>query len=219
MTIIIIGAMDIEVEKLVEDLNLKKIDNKDIFIGKHDLKNIIVSKSGIGKVNSAINTQYLIDKYNPDYIINTGCAGSLTKEIKIMDIIISKYTTYHDFNPIRIMKMSTPDNGKIKADENLINYTSKIIKKLGFNYFVAPITCGDCFVTDDKQRNKIRSLTNACAVDMESASIAHTCKINNIPFVSIRTISDFADGNDDFEKEASYRSCEIVKELINMINK
>ena len=58
-------------------LNLKKEDNNDIYVGIFCNKEIILSKSGIGKVNSAANTQYIIDKYMPNYIINTGCAGSL----------------------------------------------------------------------------------------------------------------------------------------------
>ena len=40
---------------------------------------------------------------------------------------------------------------------------------------------------------------------MESASIAHTCNMNGIPFISIRTISDMADGGDYFEDIAAYR--------------
>ena len=133
MKIAVIGAMDVEVENLKTTLNLKKEDNNDIYVGIFCNKEIILSKSGIGKVNSAANTQYIIDKYMPNYIINTGCAGSLTDKLKVMDTVISSFVTYHDFTPIRIMKYSTPDDGNIKADEKLISITEDILKKENVN--------------------------------------------------------------------------------------
>lgn len=214
MKIAVIGAMDVEVENLKTTLNLKKEDNNDIYVGIFCNKEIILSKSGIGKVNSAANTQYIIDKYMPNYIINTGCAGSLTDKLKVMDTVISSFVTYHDFTPIRIMKYSTPDDGNIKADEKLISITEDILKKENINYYVSPITSGDCFVTDSKVRDEIYNRTKATIVDMESASIGHISRKNNVPFICIRTVSDFADGNDDFEKEAGERSTEIVKKII-----
>lgn len=215
MTIVIIGAMDVEIEKLIKNLNLKNDNNNDIFVNTYNNKKIIVSKSGIGKVNSAANTQYLIDTYKPDFIINTGCAGSLINDLKVMDIIISSYVTYHDFTPIRIMQDSTPDNGNIKADDNLIKITKNILENEKINYYIKPIASGDCFVTNSSIRDEIYDLTKAYAVDMESASIGHISRKNNVPFVCIRTISDFADGNDYFEEEASFKSAKIVKKIID----
>lgn len=217
MKISIIGAMDVEVENLINDLNLKKNDKDNIYEGNINNKHIILSKSGIGKVNSALNTQYIIDTYKPDYIINTGCAGSLLSKLKVMDTVISSFVTYHDFKPIRIMKYSTPDNGNIKADENLINITKSILEEENKKYYITSIASGDCFITDENKRDEIYNETSCYAVDMESASIGHTARINNIPFVCIRTISDFADGNDDFEKEAGYESANIVKKIIDRL--
>ena len=217
MKIAIIGAMDSEIENLKTTLSLKKEDNNDIYVGNFCNKEIILSKSGIGKVNSAANTQYIIDKYMPNYIINTGCAGSLTDKLKVMDTVISSYVTYHDFTPIRIMKYSTPDNGNIIADKNLISIIEVVLKKENINYYVSPIASGDCFVTDFNIRDEIYKKTKATIVDMESASIGHISRKNNIPFVCIRTISDFADGNDDFENEAGERSAKIVKKIIEYL--
>ena len=111
-TIGIIGAFDAEVEKLIEIFELKKADDKDeIYTGVFNDKKLVVARSGIGKVNSAATTQKIIDIYMPDLIINTGCAGSLTDKVKIMDVVLATYVTYHDFSPIRVMAFSTPDNG------------------------------------------------------------------------------------------------------------
>ena len=80
MKIGIIGAMDVEIERFNDLFNLTEVE-KDIYEGN----NVVVALSGIGKVNSAAITQHLIDKYNVKYIINTGCAGSLTDSVKVFD--------------------------------------------------------------------------------------------------------------------------------------
>ena len=49
---------------------------------------------------------------------------------------------------------------------------------------------------------------------LEYSNSNNISRKNNVPFVCIRTVSDFADGNDDFEKEAGERSTEIVKKII-----
>jgi adenosylhomocysteine nucleosidase len=216
----IIGAFDEEIEKFIEIFKLKKDDTsyKEIYIGDYLDKKLVVCRSGIGKVNSAAMCQYLIDTYKVDLVINSGCAGSLISKVKIMDVILSSYVTYHDFNPTRIMEFSVPDNGKIVASSKLINIAEEALKRLDVdNYYVAPIASGDCFVTDEVMRDSIYKMTGCYAVDMESASIGHICKINSVPFLSVRTISDFADGNDDFEVIAAYKSSQLVKEIINLL--
>ena len=219
MTIGIIGAFDKEIEKLIELFKLEREKSKKriIYKGKYNNKSLIVCNSGIGKVNSASMTQYIIDKYNVNIVINSGCAGSLTSSVKIMDIIISSYVCYHDFLPTRIMEFSTPDSGKIKADKNLIEITENVLKLTKNNYLIAPITSGDCFVTNNVLRDTIYKNTNALCVDMESAPIGHIAKLNSIPFIAIRTISDFSDGVDNFEEEAANKSSEIVSKIIKNI--
>lgn len=219
MTIGIIGAFDKEIEKIIDIFNLEREKNSKriIYKGTFQNKKLIACNSGIGKTNSASITQYIIDKYNVDIIINSGCAGSLKNSVKIMDIIISQYVTYHDFTPTRIMNFSTPDNGKIKADKDLIKIAEKTLKETNNIYLIGPITSGDCFVTNNVLRDTIYKNTEAVCVDMESASIGHVAKLNNIPFIAIRTISDFSDGIDNFEEEAATKSSEIVSKIIKAI--
>ena len=217
-TIGIIGAMDIEVGKLIEKYNLVKDKVKDIYITEFDDKRIVVAMSGVGKVNSAAMTQYIIDKYEVDAIINSGVAGGISNKLKVMDLVISEYVTYHDFEPVRIMESYVPDKGKIRANGVLVSLANKVIKEMCItNSHYAPICSGDAFVQDEKLKNNIHLRTGAVAVDMESASIAHTCRMNNIPFISIRTISDMADGGEYLEDIAAYKSSEFVSNLVTEI--
>lgn len=217
-TIGIIGAMEVEIKKLIDKYNLIKDKVKDIYITEFDDKRIVVAMSGVGKVNSAAMTQYIIDKYEVDAIINSGVAGGISNKLNVMDIVISEYVTYHDFEPVRIMESYVPDKGKIKANTMLVSLANKVIKDMGItNSHYAPICSGDAFVQDEKLKNNIHLRTGAVAVDMESASIAHTCRMNNIPFISIRTISDMADGGEYLEDIAAYKSSEFVSNLVTEI--
>lgn len=219
MIIGIIGAMDEEVEKFIELFDMtKENDIRDIYVSKNNSRTIVVARSGIGKVNSAAITQYLIDKYHVDLIINSGCAGSLDDSVKLMDVVIGTKVTYHDFSPVRIMNMALPTGGPVVSSTKLVNVAKEAMDKIeNVNYHEGLIVSGDCFVTDDVIRNQIRVATGALAVDMESASIGHISALNGVPFISIRTISDFADGIDNFEELASYKSSHIVKNMIDKL--
>lgn len=116
------------------------------------------------------------------------------------------------------MEYSVPEQGKVSASTKLIHIAEDALKKLEVdNYYIAPIASGDCFVTDAKMRDYIYKTTGAYAVDMESASIGHICKLNHIPFLSVRTISDFSDGEEDFEVIAAYKSSQLVKIMIEAL--
>lgn len=214
-TIGIIGAMDIEIQKLIEKYNLVKDKVKDIYWAEFNDKRIVVAMSGVGKVNSAAMTQYIIDKYEVDAIINSGVAGGISNKLNVMDIVISDYVTYHDFYPISIMESYVPNKGKIKANSMLVNIANEVVKEMNItNSHYAPICSGDAFIQDEELKNNIHLRTGAVAVDMESASIAHTCSMNNIPFLSIRTISDMANGGEYLEDVAAYKSSEFVANLV-----
>lgn len=88
----IIGAMDEEVAKIVEVMEIERQEDKACMsfkAGKLNGKDVVVVRSGIGKVNAAVCTQILVDDFGVDYVINTGIAGSLKAEINIADIVIS----------------------------------------------------------------------------------------------------------------------------------
>lgn len=213
-SIAIIGAMDKEIQEYLKLYNAELVDEKRK-IYKRD--NVIIAGSGIGKVNSAIMTQHLIDKYNIDVIISSGCAGALTNNINVLDVVIPPYVTYHDFLPERVMRYSVPDEGNIKIDTNLVRVFKEIVSSMNVNYIETAICSGDCYVTDSVTAEAIVKKTGANVVDMESASIGHVARKNNIPFITIRTISDFADGNDHLEKKAADVSSQIVYKAIEKL--
>ena len=97
----IICALKIEVDGLKEvmtNTEKKTVAGLDFFKGEINSREVVLLECGIGKVNAAIGTQIMIDYYSPDVIINSGIAGSLSKDLKIGDIVISKDCVQHDMD-------------------------------------------------------------------------------------------------------------------------
>jgi adenosylhomocysteine nucleosidase len=224
-TIGIMGAMDLEIELLRDNMKLiskENIAGFNYYIGRIGGKNIILTCCGVGKVNAACCTQILIDRFKVDYIINSGIAGGLHKEVKICDIVISDNVTYHDVRKNQ-MRSCFPFKGCFEGDKYLIDIAIKaceITKKE--NYHVGRIVSGEYFVSDKNIKNNIIEEYNPHCVEMEGAAIGHVAYLNKIPFVVIRSISDNADNDanmdyDAFEKISAEVSAKLVLNMIDMI--
>ena len=154
-------------------------------------ENIIIQKSGIGKVNAAIQTVEMIKQYKPDVIISSGCAGGNGDDINVQDVVVSSELTYHDVycgyaideNTIYGQVQGLP--ARYKADPYLLEKAQLAGAKPGL------IVTGDWFVdTKEKMREIVGHFPEAKAVDMESCAIAQVCHIYKVPFISFRVISD-----------------------------
>lgn len=97
----IIGAMDEEVAMIKAQLTDVQVETRaamDFYKGKLEGKEVVVVRSGIGKVNAAMCTQILADIYGVTGVVNTGIAGSLKAEIDIGDIVLSSDAVQHDMD-------------------------------------------------------------------------------------------------------------------------
>ena len=151
---------------------------------------VILEKSGIGKVNAAIQTVEIIRQHNPDVIISTGCAGGNGDDINVQDVVVSTQLAYHDVYCGEAIGHSVYGQvqglpARFEADPYLLSQAQQTGAKPGL------IVTGDWFVdTKEKMREIIGHFPEAKAVDMESAAIAQTCYIYKVPFISFRVISD-----------------------------
>ena len=226
----IIGAMDVEVDgikKNIEDLKTEEVSGIKFCTGKLFGKYVVVAKCGEGKVNSAMTTQTMIIKYNPDFIINSGVAGGLHPDMKVMDIAIAEDVCEHDFDisPLGYAPGFVPqvEDVKTNCDKSLNDKIENCAKKVcNSSIFKGTIASGDQFIASDEQRGRIKTLFGAIAAEMEGASIGHVCKLNNKRFTVLRVISDNADGSADmsfdvFAKKAADISINIMMEFIKTI--
>ena len=70
----------------------------EFYKGTFEGKDIVLVRSGVGKVNMATCTQILIDKFNVTALINSGVAGTLNPSLEQGDIVISTEAVQHDFD-------------------------------------------------------------------------------------------------------------------------
>ena len=171
---------------------------------------VVALFSGVCKVNAAIATQILIDTYRVNIVINAGTAGGMSHELEIFDTVISTEVAYHDVAP-HILTGFHPwlESVYFKADEELLRLTEKAVGKIamaGKVYWGRMVT-GEAFITDEG-RQEIKDRFAPLTVDMETASIAHVCYVNTIPFISIRSVTDTAkhSGTGHFEENCKKAS-------------
>lgn len=225
----IIGAMDIEVNNLkalIENKQSKTISGIEYVWGYIYNKEVVVAKCGIGKVFASICAQTMILNFNPEYIINTGVAGTLTNALSVGDIAISNNVVQHDMDtsplgdPVGLISGINVIN--FNANEHLVKTAEAILKENNFNFKTGVIASGDQFIALKEQKDAIINNFNAIACEMEGASIGHTCYINNVGFIVIRAISDGADDSSTldyptFLKLAAENSTKITLNLIKRI--
>lgn len=224
----IIGAMEEEVATLKEAMTIEEhtvFASMEFCKGLLCEREVVVVRSGIGKVNAAICTQILVDKFGVDTLINTGIAGSLDADIDIGDMVISTDAVEHDMDasifgdPIgqvpRMDTFSFPANGELVEKAKAANEEANP----DIHTFVGRIVSGDQFVSSKEVKEKLVSHFGAKCTEMEGAAIAHAAYLNKVSCVIIRAISDKADNSatmdyPTFEKKAITHSVRLVKNLL-----
>lgn len=210
MTFGIISAMTEELELLLKEMNIEEKTTKanmTFYKGTLGDKNIIAVVCGIGKVNAAICSQILISEYKVSSIINVGVAGGIGKDIYPGDVVIGTDLVEHDMDtsafgdPVgQIPRLNT---FSFKCDENLVKAALNAANEIKeINSFTGRIVSGDQFIANIDKIKWLSETFDAISCEMEGASIAHVCYLNNIPCVVIRSISDNANNGAhmDYEK-------------------
>ena len=229
MKIGIIGDMEVEVEALKSEMNVKSVVTKasmEFCEGTIGNTEVVIVRSGVAKVNAGICVQILVDLFNVTHIINTGVAGSLDARINIGDIVLSTDACYHDVDAtvFGYKKGEVPQLGihAFPADASLREAAKAAIKKAApdLGVFEGRVCSGDQFVSSPDVKKAIIDEQGGMCTEMEGAAIAQACYLNKIPFVIIRAISDKADGSDIvdypvFEEKAAHDCAALVKEMIS----
>lgn len=229
MKIGIIGAMEQEVTELRQQLTDRTTWQRagcEIYTGQLEQMEVVLLKSGIGKVAASIGTTLLIEHFQPDYIINTGSAGALSHHLQVGDIVISQQVRYHDVDLTAFgyqLGQMAASPVAFHADPFLIELTQAAVAQQQRTAECGLIVSGDSFINGKQALATItQHFPQAIAVEMEAAAIAHVCHQFATPFVVIRAISDNADQNsalsfDQFLVSAAKSSCQMVNILLRQL--
>ena len=225
----IIGAMDIEVEALKNEMTVERRLTKARMEFCEGILNgacAVVMKCGIGKVNAALCVQILADLFGVTHIINTGVAGSLNPKLDIGEILISRTALHHDMDATGFGYAAgeVPGMGvtEFPADEGMVTLAQEICGELGIPAMAGKVVSGDVFVSDRETKQRLIDMFRGDCCEMEGASIAHGAYLNGIPFVILRAISDKADDSahmdyPTFEKQAAANCSRLVTAFVNKL--
>jgi len=230
MKIAVIGAMEQEVELLrasLQNVQTETIANSEYTSGTIEGKEVILLKSGIGKVNAAMSTTILLEKFQPDVVINTGSAGGFDPSLEVGAVVISDEVRHHDVDVTafgyEIGQMAGMP-AAYQSDAKLMQIAKEAVEEVGEHQAAVGLICsGDVFMADPTRVEAVRELFPTMkACEMEAAAVAQVCYQFGTPFVVIRALSDIAGKQsnisfDEFLPIAAKHSTEVVLKAITKL--
>ena len=230
MKIAVIGAMEQEVEALrlaMENSQTSVIANSEYTEGTYAGHDVVLLKSGIGKVNAAMSTAILLHHFKPDAVINTGSAGGFDSLLEVGAIVISDEVRHHDVDVTAFgyeMGQVPQLPAAFMSDSKLRKLAEEAVEELGQHQFASGlIATGDSFMSDPARVESVRThFPHMKAVEMEAAAVAQVCHQFDVPFVVIRALSDIAGKEssisfDEFLPTAAEHSTQIVLHVISKL--
>ena len=193
--------------------------------GKIGSADVVAVFSGVCKVNAAIAAQLLIERFGAELVLNAGTAGGMAPSLELLDTVISTEVVYHDVSPF-ILTQFHPwmETEFFRADEKLLAASHRAAETLepARRVIWGRMATGEAFIDSEGRADVNRRYSPLC-VDMESAGVAHVCYAFDVPFLSIRSLSDTADhrGVENFEansRAASEASRDVTLALIRQLN-
>lgn len=196
----IIVAMQEELEVILQSLVNERTVHRagmEFHVGQYANRPVVAVICGVGKVNAALCTQILISEFQIARLINIGVAGGLRHDIKPGDIVIANSLVQHDMDlsPLGLERgqLFRLDVFDFKTDHTLQELALQAATQISqHDHFIGRIVTGDQFIANPEQAQALHDQFSALACEMESASIAQVCYLNQVPFICIRSISDNA---------------------------
>ena len=217
--IVIIAAMSKEIaliKSMLGAVRVEKTAAAEFFYGAVGEKEILLIKSGIGKVCATAAAVEAINRFHPDAVINTGAAGGLVPTVAVMDVVAASTTAYYDV-------FCGGEWGQVQDFPKYFDADASLYQKaLALGITGGVIASGDKFVTSGAEVAEIKKVCpDAVAVDMESAALAQVCYMYRVPFLSLRVISDtpgvanHAAQYENFWETAGEESFKVLQKLLH----
>ncbi|WP_099332972.1 5'-methylthioadenosine/adenosylhomocysteine nucleosidase [Actinomyces minihominis] len=186
---------------------------------------VIVATTGIGMTNAALAATVVSTALNPRAVVFAGTTGGLGRNVHLGDVVVGDSALYHDadatafgYSAGQIPQM--PET--YDADPHLLAHAEAAVRTTGLKFHAGQVSASNSFVTGE-QVAPVRSLfPHVVAVDMETAAGAQVCWSFNVPWVSLRAVSDLCDPNanevfDSSAPAAGAASFEAVRALLKRI--
>ncbi len=205
--ILIQGALESELDILKNSIELHRTNTVGGFVfheGSYQNRPVVLSRTKIGEINSAIATTLGIQLYRPRLIVNQGTAGAFTDWLNVGDIVVgtrvcylSQFSTDADrdadaINPWKSDAYRTVDGDQASyhADPALLNSMRLLCENAVQDVYFDVIGSGDVWTKDPLQIHRYHSVYGAVCEAMECAGAFLTANSLGTPVISIRAISN-----------------------------
>ncbi|MCR4693788.1 MAG: purine-nucleoside phosphorylase [Pseudobutyrivibrio sp.] len=150
---------------------------------------VSVMASGMGMPSIGIYSYELYAFYDVENIIRIGSAGSYSKDLEVLDVVVSE-SAYSDSSYAKYM--SDCDDKVMYPSKKINDLAMAKAKELGINAKLAKVHSGDQFYTAPEMGGwqEIAKRTGADCVEMESFALFHNANILGKNATCMLTISD-----------------------------
>lgn len=220
MTIGLICAIPEELTHLREILGgvtTEMVGHAEFATGTLDGHEVVLAGSGIGKVNAALVTTLLADRFGCRLIAFSGIAGGLDPTLSVGDVVIADRIVQcdagmiHDerlevyqaghvrfFNPTDRLGHSVDAALVARVRDRLADFELPVLDRAAGGQDRPPhvvygtILTGDQYLHCESTRTRLHTQFGAAAIEMEGGAVAQVCENFGLPWLVIRALSDLA---------------------------
>ncbi len=185
----------------------------DYFITQVASHNCLFFHGGWGKVSSAAATQYIIDRWHPQLLINPGTCGGLEGQISVGEVVLASETMIYDIFERMGDQQAALDHYSTRIDLSYLH------TPYPHNVRVCRLVSADQDIDPGMVQTLISDF-QAIAADWESGAIAWTAARNGTRVLILRAVSDMVNtfggemyANGDF----SSRAAEVMRPLLRAL--
>lgn len=208
--------------------------------GEIDGHDVVIADTGIGKVNAALTTALIVERFNPRIALFTGVAGGLDPGLEVGDIVIAQELLYHDagvlesgglwryqaghvpfFNPTEQFGYATDPELLARVVDNIEPAELDPVgsRREPPRVVLGTVLTGDQFVNDPEVRQRLHRELGGLAVEMEGAALAQAAKRLGVPYLVFRALSDLAgeESHIDFTRfldEVARNSSRLARQML-----
>jgi adenosylhomocysteine nucleosidase len=162
-----------------------KLGTVDVFCGFWERKSIVLVRTGIGKVRAGGALAMVLEKYSLSMVISIGYAGGTHPDIKTGDILVA--------NRFLVSPRNNEFPQEIPMTTSLAEKAEKVPPSKKYSAFTGCLLTMDRVVHWPDEKKALGEDYDVIAVDMETSVLAQMAAVRNLPFLSVRAITDRVD--------------------------
>ena len=189
--VLILGALREEIagirgKMLVEDQF--KAGHGDVWSGTWENRSIVLVRTGVGKKCANKVLEDVLHRVEPSLILSTGYAGGLSHDLNVGDLVIADRVLDDSAESFSGEELSAA-----APDRQWLDQVKGLNPSGRFSIHYGTLLTVSGVVADSSAKLQLGSRCGALAVDMETSVLLTGAGEKNIPFLSIRAVSDTAD--------------------------